>query len=197
MTRLRRARAEGERGAALVEFAMVALILILLAAGAYDFGVGWRTGLAVNEGARAGARVGSSQGAKVEADFALLSSAKAALDSSGVLDEVTRVVIYRANGSDGKVPTPCTNSNAGTCNILSGAQLRALPDSSSGAINSSGCVTNSIRRSWCPTTRKDVQIEADYLGVWIQLEHPYTFDLIGDSVTIEREAVMRLEPQES
>ena len=58
-------------------------------------------------------------------------------------------------------------------------------------------MTNSIRRSWCPTTRKDVQIEADYLGVWIQLEHPYTFDLIGDSVTIEREAVMRLEPQES
>ncbi len=40
----------------------LALALSAFVAGAFAFGMAWRKGLAVDEGVRAGARVGSSQG---------------------------------------------------------------------------------------------------------------------------------------
>jgi Flp pilus assembly protein TadG len=47
-----------ERGSELIEFAMVAPILILLAAGIFEFGMMFRTYEAVTNAAREGARVG-------------------------------------------------------------------------------------------------------------------------------------------
>ena len=65
-----RATAGGrERGAMLVEFAFVAMFLVVLVAGTFDYGFAWRSGLAVNEGARAGARVGSGQSLSRGADY--------------------------------------------------------------------------------------------------------------------------------
>jgi len=57
MTR-RRSSWRSERGAELIEFAMVAPILILLLAGIFDFGMMFRTYEAVTNAAREGARVG-------------------------------------------------------------------------------------------------------------------------------------------
>jgi len=190
-------RADGERGAVLVEFALVGTLLVTILAGAYDLGQAWRSGLAVIESARAGARVGSSQGVSSNADFSLLSSMKAALSSSGTLDDVTRVVIFKSTTEDGAVPTTCRTATASTsspCNILTGAQLQALPASVGTALQANGCVINSVARDWCPTTRNDVQASADYLGVWVQIEHDHLFPIFGSSLTIERTAVMRLEP---
>lgn len=195
--RSRRPGSDPEKGAVMVEFAFVALILLLLAAGTYDFGMAWRTGLEVNEGARAGARVGSSQGKKVTADFSLMTSVQATLDSSGVLDDVQRVIIFKSTNLDGKVPLACLNptSPGGPCTVLNGDQMRALPTTEVGAINPvTGCILSSLRSSWCPTARDDVQQSAEYLGVWIEVEHDYMFPIIGDSTDVVRAAVMRIEP---
>jgi Flp pilus assembly protein TadG len=51
-------RWQPERGAELIEFAIVAPILILLMAGIFDFGMMFRTYEAVTNAAREGARVG-------------------------------------------------------------------------------------------------------------------------------------------
>ena len=51
-------RWRSERGAELIEFAIVAPILILLLAGIFDFGMMFRTYEAVTNAAREGARVG-------------------------------------------------------------------------------------------------------------------------------------------
>ena len=61
-----------ERGAALIEFAFVCMLLVTLVAGAWDYGRGWRAGLSATEAARTGARVGSGQGKFIQADFAAL-----------------------------------------------------------------------------------------------------------------------------
>ena len=53
-----RSRFRSERGAELVEFAMVAPILIFIIAGIVDFGMMFRTYEAVTNAAREGARVG-------------------------------------------------------------------------------------------------------------------------------------------
>lgn len=195
--RLTRPRPDGERGAVMVEFAAVALLLLLLTGGTYDYGMAWRTGLEVNEGARAGARVGSSQGTKVTADFSLMTSVQATLDSSGVLDDVQRVVIFRSTTVDGRVPGTCLeeSSPSGPCTVMNGAQVRALPDTEVGTIApSTGCILNSLHRGFCPLTRDNIQLSAHYLGVWIEVEHDFLFPIIGSSTDVSRAAVMRLEP---
>lgn len=191
----------GIGGAVLVELAFVSMFLAVLAGGAYDFGMGWRQGLAVTEASRTGARVGSSQGDLVGADFALLSGTKAALASSGVLPAVNRVVIYKSATVDGDIPANCrttTSTNpTEACNILTGTQFRALPASvTTGVLTATGCITNSQAKNWCPTTRNNVQLTAEYIGVWVQVTYTFKFKFIGSSRTIERDAVMRLEPTE-
>lgn len=195
MTR-RRSDADGERGAVLVEFAFVGLILLTLLAAGFDYGMAWRTGLAANEGVRAGARVGSGQGKELTSDYSLLSSMRAALQSSGVLDDVERVVVFESATSAGRVPSGCvTGSGSGQeCNILTGAQFRAFPSNPATATDSHGCITPATTSRWCPDERIDVQLTADYLGVWVRIRHDYMFPVMGDSTTVDRTAVMRIEP---
>lgn len=196
----RRARQEG--GAALVELAFVAMILSLLAAGGYDYGMGYRAGLGVIEGTRTGARVGSSIGNDIQADFQILSSSKSALQSSGLLPYVEKVVIYRSATVNGDIPVNCKNYASGTvsdaCNIILGSDFRALPSSWSTSIaTATGCLNVDKTQKWCPTTRKDIQAYAEYVGVWIQIKYPYQFRMLGSTITINKDTVMRIEPTDS
>jgi len=195
----RRARRgpDGERGAVLVEFSMVALIIVTLVAGSYDYGMAWRTGLEVTEASRTGARVGSGQGKELNADFSLLSGLRSALSSSGLLAQVQRVVIFQSTADNGRVPADCiTTTGTGTaCNALTGQQLRDMPTSiGTGTLTSTGCLSASAIKKWCPTTRNNTQLTAQYMGVWVQVRHDYLFRLIGTSTLIEKTTVMRLEP---
>lgn len=196
-TRWDRAR---QRGAVVVEFTLVALMLVTLLAAAFDYGRAWRVGLAANEAARTGARVGSGQATILTADFSLLTGMKSALDSSGELSRVTRVVIFRSGTADGRVPVLCKTSNTSNnpCNILTGDQFRNLATSSGGGtLNAAGCIENSASKRWCPTSRINVQAVSEYLGVWVQVRYDFLFPMLGSSKLVERTAVMRLEPKDN
>ena len=124
-------RRRNERGAGLVELALVAMLLFFLVASTFDYGFAWRAGLAVNESARAGARVGSGQAVSRGADYYALNSVKSGLTSSGIIDNVDKVVLFKATTTDGKVPSSCLPATpSGTCNVLTGAQVKALTVSS-------------------------------------------------------------------
>jgi Flp pilus assembly protein TadG len=205
--RLRPRQQDRERGATLVEFALVAMFLLVLVAGTFDYGFAWRSGLAVNEGARAGARVGSSQGIGRGADYYALNSVKSALTASGAIDQVTKVVVFKSTTTDGVVPSTCTAAvPTGTCNVLTGAQLKALTVSSYDLTISSdpavaptgtGCLkSNAAQRvGWCPSARSNSQESgADYYGVYVELSYPRKFSVLGGNITVTRTAVMRLEP---
>jgi len=196
-----------ERGAGLVELALVGLFLTFLVAATFDYGFAWRAGLAVNESARAGARVGSGQSLSAGADYYALNSLRASLTASGTLDQVEKVVIFKATTTDGKVPASCLKASpTGTCNVLTGAQLKALSTASYDVVISSnpavaptgtGCLKTSaaLRNAWCPNARSNVQASgADYYGVYVQLAYPRKFSAFGPSITVTRTAVMRLEP---
>jgi Flp pilus assembly protein TadG len=205
--RLASRRADRERGATLVEFAFVGMFLLVLVAGTFDYGFAWRTGLAVNESARAGARVGSGQALSRGADYYALNSVKSALTASGAIDQVQKVVIFKSTTSDGVVPSTCLQgSPTGTCNVLTGAQLKALSVSSydltistdpAVAPTGSGCLKSSAaqRVGWCPSARSnDQDAGADYYGVYVEAAYPRKFTSFGGSITVTRTAVMRLEP---
>jgi Flp pilus assembly protein TadG len=205
--RLASRRAERERGATLVEFAFVAMFLLVLVAGTFDYGFAWRMGLAVNEAARAGARVGSGQAVSRGADYYALNSVRSALTASGAIDQVQKVVIFKSTTADGVVPSTCLlASPSGSCNVLTGAQLKALTASSydltistdpTVAPTGSGCLKSSAaqRVGWCPSARSnDQDAGSDYYGVYVEAAYPRKFTSFGGSITVTRTAVMRLEP---
>jgi hypothetical protein len=185
-----------ERGATLLEFAMVALFLISISGAAFDLGMTWRIGLVTNDAARAGARTGSSMAEAPLADWYAISNARAALSSANRLQDVQRFVIYRSDTVDGDVPSTCKSgtSTSAECNVLTGDQFRAIAQADFNA--TTGCISSSKATvaNWCPTERDNVQLTANYYGVWVQVKYSNLFKLRGTSVNVEREAVMRLEP---
>ncbi|CAN5622544.1 hypothetical protein BH10ACT1_BH10ACT1_20250 [soil metagenome] len=185
-----------ERGTVLVEMAIVSVFLLTIAAGAFDLGMAWRGGLGVNEAARTGARVGSAQGPLREADFYALSGVKSALTSSGQIDDVTRVVVFRSTSATGTIPTACKTSSTTDCQVISGADFRTAWESQAvtTATTTTGCLQIATAKNWCPTTRINTQAVAEYYGVWVQVQHDYQFPMMGSGISIARTAVMRLEP---
>ncbi|MCB0976112.1 MAG: pilus assembly protein [Acidimicrobiales bacterium] len=181
-----------------MELAIVALFLFLLAAGTFDYGMAWRSGIEANAGVRTAARTGSSEQSERGADYDALSGMKASLASSGLLDDVQRVVVFRADSADGKVPPTCKTSSTSACQVITGANFRTNweADPMTTATTSSGCLQIATSKNWCPTGRDAVAATAQYYGVWVQVRHDYMFPIIGDDVIIERTAVMRLEPEE-
>jgi Flp pilus assembly protein TadG len=191
-----RGRRRGERGATLVELAFVCLFIVTILAGTYDLGQGWRGGLATNEASRTAARTTSAMGKKWYADYYGLSGAKAALANSGMLNYVQRVVIFKATTADGAVPTECTTATSTTqlCNIITGDQFRAMTQASFNT--TTGCMTSAQVKNWCPSSRTNVQLTSDYFGVWINVKIPKMFKFLGQTTSVSRETVMRLEPTE-
>lgn len=200
-------RRRSERGAGLVELALIGMLLCFLVASTFDYGFAWRAGLTVNEGARAGARVGSGQSTSPGADYYALNSLRASLIASGSIDDVQKVVIFKSETTDGVVPSSCLNATpSGTCNVLTGTQLKALTAASYDLVISSdpavaptgtGCLKTSaaLRAGWCPNARSNVQqTGSDYYGVYVQLSYPRKFTAFGSNISVSRTAVMRLEP---
>ncbi len=108
----------GNRGTALVEFALTATLLILLAAGAGDFGRIFTEAIAVKSGSATGALFGSQQIART-GDVAGMTE-KAEGDSSDVGSLTTTVEQYCTcpvgNGSTNWAEIPCGDFSATVCN---------------------------------------------------------------------------------
>jgi Flp pilus assembly protein TadG len=192
------ARRSTERGAVMVEFAMVALFMLSILAAAFDFGMTWRVGLITNDAARAGARTGSALAQDPLADWYAISNARAALSSSKQLNNVLRVVIYRSDATDGNAPASCLSGTATTseCDVLTGAQFRAIAQADFNT--TTGCMSTSKATvvNWCPNERDNVQLTAQYYGFYVQVSYSNMFKVRG-SINVDRDAVMRLEPDTS
>ncbi|MCB1029934.1 MAG: pilus assembly protein [Acidimicrobiales bacterium] len=203
----KRLRSQSEDGAVVVEMAFISIILVMLIAGTFNYGFAWRAGLAVNEAARTGARVGSGQSVSRGADYYALNGVRSSLQSAGLLGNVKKVVIFKATTADGKVPSSCLlASPTGLCNVLKDTQLANLTLSSfdltiSGdpavAPSGSGCLksTAALRSGWCPNVRTNIQdTGSDYYGVYVEVFVENHFKMLGQGQTVTRTAVMQLEP---
>ncbi len=190
-------RGSGERGAAMVEFSIMAGFLILIVFGILEFGHAWSERLKVETAARAGARVGSNLTNDRLADWGLLQGSKSVLNEIG-LSNVEYLVVFKASSATGTPPTGCggatPTSQNNQCNVYTGAQLTSLTQSS--FTGTSSCTGSSPDRFWCPTTRLAVQhLNPDYLGIYIKARSQTLTSLFGPPLGLRSTAVMRLEPK--
>lgn len=191
MTSLLR-HSERERGASLLEFALVAPVLLLLIFGAFEYGMFFKDYLTVSNTTRTGARVGSAAGSSADADYQILQAVKAAANAlPGGASSIQQITIYKSTSAGGGPSGACqtASSAADKCNTYTAAAF-AQP------VTKFGCGAGSIDSVWCPTTRSDSQaVGPDYLGVWVKTTHGFVTKLFGTSRSITDSVVMRIEPK--
>lgn len=193
---LRRRRANGDRGVAMVEMAIVAPFLAMMVAGIVEFGTMWRDDLTVTSATRSAARVISNAGDVEGADLEGILSVRAALES---IDGITvdGMLVYDGGSADG-APSPLCfdpsgdpiSSAAGECNFYSANQIQTLT-----AADFSTCTGPDY--AWCPANCDDQQTGGtDFIGVWIRIDREYYTGIIpGDGITLTDYTVMNMEPE--
>ena len=114
--------------------------------------------------------------------------------------QLLRIVVFRASDSTSTVPSACKTSNTGIgsptfCNVYTGSLLR-VPD---GADWTDCSLSTDPSRFWCPTTRKTAATATagngppDYLGVWVQVKHPWITGLFGSQIILTSQTVTKIE----
>lgn len=192
-----RAVVHDERGAAMVELAVMLMLLAIIAFGVVEFGSAWNRKLQVETAARSGARVGSSLGNTRLADYGLLQATRSALNDIG-LDNVDYVIVFKSTATDGSLPSGCDGSSpasqTGACNVYTGAYLKTM--SQADFTGTTSCTGASPDRFWCPIGRQNVQsANPDYVGVKVKAKYVTITGVFHSPFTVTASAVMRLEPK--
>lgn len=198
MRALTRRRRPADRGAILVEFAIVAPVLVLIAVGVLEFGLGWRDNLSVSNAGRAGVRTVSSAGDDRLADYDALQSLKGGL--SGIPNaRIDYVVIYESTTADGKPSATCAGGTSSTtsgerCNVYTAAQMESLTPAD--FVGTTTCLSAPDKK-FCPVTDRetDFDIGPGFIGVYVKVRRDFMTGIFPGSITITDHSVMRLEPE--
>jgi hypothetical protein len=193
----------GDSGSAMVEFAFVLPLLLVLFIGIAEFGIAFKQKLAVDNAVQTAARTGSSLGTNVAADMAILDSIQQGFSGlPGNGDTlVTKVTVYKAD-SFGDVQGSLINTYLYTPQV-SGCDWTPCPNPSSDTDESN------IGGSWLPSNRQ-VEFETgplDNMGVTIYYGHDWVLGGYGflpdlpcnddGSQCWTETSVLRLEPVSS
>lgn len=168
------------RGQALVEFALMVSILLLLVAGATDEAALLNDHLNIVYATRQGARVASVLGTASDADCAAIGAVHAAVANEPNIT-ITRIVIYQA-GADG-LPASASAQDvyAGNtvCSVISG---------------SATTTPAAISVGWDPSVRNQTPFTEDSVGVELDFTYAFQFQLLGSGTLKGTDhAVMPLE----
>ena len=183
----------GERGISIVEAAFVTPVFFMLVLGLIELGLYMNDYLAAANTVRAGARVASSSGNDIYADYGI---AQAVNRESAAIPrgQLQYVVVYKANGFGA---APSATCKAGTrvnnsCNVYRPADLDK-PKAKWGCI-----AGEALDDAWCPTTRKvsSTGTGSEYVGIYVKVSHPWVTKMFGTQKDISDTSVIRLEPRQ-
>ncbi|MFO7299934.1 MAG: pilus assembly protein [Actinomycetes bacterium] len=186
MKRLRRLIGRDERGATLIEFSLIFTLLLVLALGAFEYGMALRDWQSVTIATREGARVAASAANYGEADCTILEATAGALRSfrSGVVREVH---IFKSDEDGGY--------SAATANryrpLLSGESTAGLSLVACGA-----STWVRIAAPWPPAARLNPSGDPFWIGVRLIYDHPWQTNFLWWNGTVQwtDDAVFRIEP---
>jgi TadE-like protein len=180
-------RDEGERGVALIEFSLVFVFLLMLALGAFEYGMVFRDWLSVTIASREGGRVAASAADYGQADCVVLEATAGALQSfhTGI---VTRVDIYKSDNRGAYAVGGKRDSYRPLLASDNPASLSLV------ACGSSQWVV--LNANWAPNTRINTTGSADWIGVRVTFDHDWITNFLwwSGTVTFSDDAVFRLEP---
>lgn len=184
-----------QRGAVLVELALIIPLFISLLAVGLELGLTLRDKMTVTAATRSGARVGSSIGRERFADYDLIQSVRAGLSRIDPND-VLVLVVFKPDAAGG-MPAACASTSVnGVCNRYTGTDVQTLVQSDFAGSNN--CTGGSPDRRWCPMDRGRDLSAADgpeWLGVYVEVLHRTSAAAFLPDRVISDKVVMRLEPR--
>lgn len=189
----RQERVKTERGAVLIELAIVAPFLMLLVLGVMEVGLRTHSSQTIDAATRSATRAASSAGDDRLADFTALQSLAGGLGRYDAAD-IERIIIFNASAADGAMPAGCDlGPVSGECNHYLPASLGFADTAFTSAGTS--CAPSAPDASWCPLDRESDQVVgADWLGVEVWIRHQSFAPFLRDT-TLKESTVMRLEPR--
>lgn len=181
-----------ERGAALVEAALVLPIFLLLLFGIVDWSLFLRDKLAVTDSARVGVRTASAL-PRVEfftrTTVEAIGKAGSAMPMRNLVEGRGFVLVYKANdrgfpGPNGSTTPSCTGTES-TCDryVWNGSQF----------VSTGGVVWSHTSVNACPTVADGGP--PDSVGVYVQATHDRLSRFFGVSNVVSDRAVLRFEPK--
>lgn len=170
-------RTARERGAAMVEFALISPLFFFLLFAGIEMGLMFRSHLAIEDISRNAARVASIKRNDVDADQAIL---QVVADKAGRLSgDVKKVIIFSAPTLDSDLPVGCIGvadtpqTQPNTCNAY-GENYDDVPGDAT--LIEAGGLTAAERSQW------------QNLGIYIEYEHQYVTGFF-DTITLRSTTV--------
>jgi hypothetical protein len=169
-----------DRGATLVEAAVVFPLLFLVLLALVEFGMAFKDSLSIGHGAREAARAGATFGNDPYANILVLREIEDVMDPVGIADGL-RVRIYDAEAGGLSDEYVFQDGYAFGCDWF------PCPDPDAGSFYAPP--------NWLPTTR-DVEIpDTDLLGVRVTFTHRWLTKLFATSSDFTKEVEFQIEPQ--
>jgi len=200
MTRRRRDRSE--RGAALVEAAIVTPLFLALIFVMIESGFLLHNYLLATSASGDAVRSASVGGSSREADFLVLQSLQHGLAAFDP-EDVEAIVVYRADGPNDLVPRGCLSVPVPAdlaCNRYDNTDFfLAYTDADGRAGANWGCGATARDAQWCPLGRQVGLSDPggpDHVGVYVQIRHHYLTGFLGKGRSLEINRVSRIEPSE-
>ncbi len=171
-----------DRGAALVEFAFIFSLMLMIAIGTFEWGMGFRDRLSVSQSVREGARVGAAMGDRSDADCATIEASAGSLAAIGD-NAVKELWIYQSdvNGTVSgfrQIYRPAAGTDDPLTLTCSGGWYP-------------------IEQTWPESTRDNAGPVRDWIGVKVVLDHEWKTGFLWWQGTVqwEEKVVMHLEPR--
>lgn len=169
----------------MVEFALVFALLLMIALGAFEYGMVFRDSLTVSTAAREAGRVGASTAEYGEADCVILEAAAGALQSltSG---STSSIHVYKSNETGDYAVNPSF------ANIYQPAGSQT-PDLE---CNGGSSWLETIGGNWNPDDRVNTEGGADWIGVRIEYDHEWITNFLwwNGTMGLSEDSVFRMEP---
>lgn len=183
-------RRRGQRGAVMVEAALVLPVMVLIVMGIIEFGFAFASSATTSGASRSGARLGA----------AAYATAAPTLPAQQIaVDKMAATVSADLIGLTSATPVGMTVYEVNPAST-SGEPYGGFP----GDNLAGGCTTSCFRYTWQNDTMTYVSgswpdpdacgTELDSIGVFLQVDHEYISGVVGDQVYIDGHTVMRLEP---
>lgn len=188
-------RDRADRGAALVEAALILPIFVLLVLAVLEGGrvlLGHQT---MGAGTSGAARSASLAANDINADYLILQSIHDATQGRIKADSIERIVIFKATSSTDTVPPQClaSGSQSDLCNVYDGSSF-AIDEA-----DIATCDPPSPARFWCPSDRKYAAQNdngngpPDWIGVYIEADFDLVTGVFGEQIRFEDTKVTRIE----
>ncbi len=193
-------RRRGERGASLIESAVVMPVFVLLLMGLFEMGLAVHNYIKVDGAANGAVRALTVDGAAIDADYVTLQTLRHGLSSFDV-NKIESMIVFKADGTDSEVPAACRSipiPAGAECNTYQPSDFfLAFLDDTGAQTGHWGCGSTAQDQNWCPTGRQDALSDPggpDYVGIYIRVTVPSVTGMIGPSRTLEVTRIARIEP---